>query len=200
MNVNGRSKIGKKQEGEVEKKERSMKTITIISLLCLGMFLVIGTGVAFAANDSDTETSNVSLTIPHAVKLVISNPDATKTLGQDGTAESAFDADYVALDADNPHLKVSANKSWKLSAQMTAWTAPYGKAAGDLQIKDAGLSHVTVSAFTSLSNTVDLVIAEHTVGVKNEDHPIQYGIKLDYTKDVPGDYSTIVTYTLATQG
>jgi len=34
MNVNGRSKIGKKQEGEVEKKERSMKTITIISFLC----------------------------------------------------------------------------------------------------------------------------------------------------------------------
>lgn len=152
--------------------------------------------------DVDTQTSIVVLSIPHACKLNITNPDATKTLMQDGTAEQAFDNGYVEFDTSNPTLKVSSNKNWILSAKSSGFTgAPYPKPVGDLQLKDAGSLHVTngFDSYKSLSTT-DQEIASYSLGVKNESHPCQYRIILDWTKDIPGTYTATVTYTLSTNG
>jgi len=177
-----------------------MKTLKVISLLCIGILVLGGYSIVLAAEDSDVETSNVTLTINPVCRLVISNSNVTKTLLSDAEAEAAFDAGYIDLDADAPNLKVSANKSWKLTTLSSGFAdnAGYIKDIGDLQLKDAGLAHVTMASFTSLS-AVDQEVGSHTAGVKNEDHPCQYRILLDYTKDIAGDYSATVTYTLATQ-
>jgi len=180
-----------------------MKTLIIVSLLCLGIFLVMGYSVAYAVGeDSDTETSAVSLTIPHAAKLVISDADSSLTLAQDGTAETAFEAGYTDMPADYPKLKVSANNGWQLSAQVTAPFAAVGtytKAVGDLELKhDNAYVQNGFGGFTALSTT-DQVISSNGVGDKNEWHNCQYRILLDYENDVPGTYNATVTYTLATQ-
>ena len=178
-----------------------MKTLSIIFALVLGIFLVIGVSAVYATPDNDTETSAVSLTIPHAAKLVISQADSSKTLTQDGDAETDFDAGQTDLDVGKPNLKVSANQSWKLMATSSGFAAngTYTKDIGDLQLKNVG-SYVagTFASFTSLS-AVDQDIAVNAIGVKNDDNNCQYRILLDYTKDIPGTYTATVTYTLATQ-
>lgn len=178
-----------------------MKTLSIIFVLVLGIFLVMGVSAVYATPDSDTETSAVSLTIPHAAKLVISQADSSKTLTQDVDAETEFDQGWTDLDAGKPNLKVSANQSWKLMAKSSGFAANglYTKAIGDLQLKHAGLYVAgEFGSFTSLAST-DLDIAVNTIGVKNENYDCQYRILLDYTKDIPGTYTATVTYTLATQ-
>lgn len=180
-----------------------MKTLNLISTLCLGIMLVLGFGViAYAVGeDAESQTSNVSLTIPHGAKLVISNADSSKTLTQDGDAETDFDNGYTDLTAGKPNLKVSANKSWKLSAKTSGFAVngSYTKSAGDLQLKGVGTSISNgFDAFKSLAVT-DQDVAVNTVGVKNDNYDMQYRVLLDYTKDIPGAYTATVTYTLATQ-
>jgi hypothetical protein len=169
--------------------------------------LIIGISVAYGAGeDTETETSTASLIIPHTAKLAISNQNPSKTLIQDDTSEDAYDAGFVEMDATYPTLTVTSNMKWKLTAKVTtAWPgvvagdgSTYVKAVGDLLVKDAGSNHVTTSSYTPLSDSTDLEMASAAIGVKNESHPCQYKILLDYTKDVPGTYTTTVTYTLAT--
>ena len=179
-----------------------MKTLSIIFALVLGIFLVMGFNAVYAVGgDSDIETSAVSLTIPHAAKLVISQADSSKALSQDSDAEADFDTGYTDLDVGKPNLKVSANKDWKLMAKSSGFAAvgTYTKDVGDLQLKNVG-SYVagTFGDFTSLSVT-DQDIAVNAIGVKNDDNNCQYRILLDYTEDIPGTYTATVTYTLATQ-
>ena len=199
MNTKSRSKRLKNQEVEVEKKEENMKTIAIVSLLCLGMFLAMGTGVVFAAEDTRTQTSTVNLAVPANCKLEITGANQTKELTAD-QAVAAFDDTFIVLNANEPTLKVSANKKWVLSAKSGGFGAvgSYTKAIGDLQLKDAGTANVVMGDFTGLLAT-DQTVASYTIGVKKESHPCQYKILLDYTKDIPGTYTATVTYTLATQ-
>lgn len=178
-----------------------MRAFAIISLLCAGVLLIMGIGMVYAAGENThTQTSTVTLDIPHAAKLDITNADPSKTLVQDGSAETAFDAGYVELDAAYPTLVIRANKNWKLSAKSGGFAVngAYTKDIGDLQLKDAGAAHVTMSSYVSLS-AVDQEVASSAAGVRDESHPCQYKILLDYTKDIPGTYTAIVTYTLATQ-
>jgi len=174
----------------------------LMVLLIVGL-LVMGSSAVYAAPDSDTETSNISLTITHAAKLVIAQADSSLELLQDGSAEIAFEADYTEMPAGYPKLKVSANKNWQLSAQVTtafAAVGTYTKDVADLQLKHTNATYVQNSFddFVSLSSTVDQVICSNATGVKNVFVECQYGIILDYTKDVPGTYTATVTYTLAT--
>jgi len=168
-------------------------------LFLLVGFLVMGAGMVYAADeDSEVQTSDVSLTIPHAAKLIISQSDSSKTLTQDSDAETDFDNGYTDMDAGKPNLKVSANKNWKLSAKSSGFTGPYAKATGDLQLKHTGSYVVNgFSDFVSLAET-DQDIASNATGVKSENYDCQYRILLDYTQDVPGTYTATVTYTLAT--
>jgi len=154
-----------------------MRLIEVILIVVLILFIVAIYNIAFAEEDVDTQTSVVSLTIPHVCHLTISQPNSSKTLGVDGDSESAFNDGYVELDADKPTLKVSANKSWKLFTRSSGFSpnGSYTKDIGDLQLKDAGSAHVTngFNDYKSLS-ALDQEIASHTGGIKNEFHPCQY--------------------------
>ena len=178
-----------------------MRLAEIILIVVLILFIAVIYNIAFADEDVDTQTSVVSLTIPHISHLTISQPNASKTLGADGDAEEAFNAGYIEFDNGAPTLKVSANKSWKLSARTNGFSAngAYAKDTGDLQLKDTGSSHVTngFNDYKSLS-TIDQEVASYTGGIKNEFHPCQYKILLDYATDIPGTYEATVTYTLST--
>ena len=178
-----------------------MKRIKVI--LILALFLIVGGSyaIAQAQEDSDTQTSVVSLTIPHAAKLVIADADSSLVLDSDASAEAAFEDGYVEMPVAFPKLKVSANNGWQLSAQATtpfAAVSGYVKAVSDLKLKHDGL-YVSngFDSFKSLSAS-DQEIASHGAGVKNQWHNCQYRILLDYTKDVPGTYTATVTYTLST--
>ena len=176
-----------------------MRKRVVILILFLVLFLMMVYSLIYSAEDSEIHTSVVTLTIPETCQLVV-NSASSKTLTADGSAETAFAAGYIELDANYPTLTVDANKQWKLSAKSSGFAAvgTYTKAIGDLKLKDTGASHVTMSSYTSLT-AVDQEVGSHTAGVSDESHPCQYKILLDWTKDIPGTYEATVTYTLATQ-
>ena len=178
-----------------------MKTAGIKLIFCLLLFLLtfLPLNISLAEEDTDAQTSVVTLNIPSACKLTISQSNASKTLSWDGTAEAAFEAGFVEFDSGAPTLKVSANKNWKLSVRSSGFSAndSYTKDTGDLQLRDAGTDHVVMPAYTSLSSQ-NQDIASHSGGVKNEMHPCQYRILLDWSEDIPGTYEATVTYTLTT--
>lgn len=175
-----------------------MKTYRFIFILVIVLFC--GIAYVYAGPDSKTQTSTVTLNVPESVKLAITSANVTKTLAQGTENETAFDNGYVDLPAATPTLTVSANKKWALSARTSAFSGPYAKSHTDLMLKDAGASHVTngFNDFKSLDLT-DQEISSYTAPVKQESHPIQYRIKLDWAKDIAGTYTATVTYTLATQ-
>jgi len=175
---------------------KNLFPLFIAFLLFLGCFACV---TVKAEEDVDTQTSIVILTIPPTCNLKIQNADSSKTLTQDASSELAFDAGHVDLDAGKPTLLVSANNNWQLTAKSSGFNTinDYTKDVGDLQLKDTGNVHVTLTNFTSLSDT-DKEVASALVGVKDEEHPIQYRILLDYHKDIPGIYTATVTYTLTT--
>lgn len=179
-----------------------MRSFKFLAIFIFLIYILWPINMLWAEEDVDTQTSIVVLSIPAACQLDITNPDQTKTLSQDGSAELAFEAGFTEFDSGTPTLKVSANKSWKLSARSSGFNdnAGYIKDTADLQLRDAGASHVQngFSNYEPLS-VDDQEIASYIGGVKNEMHPCQYKILLDYTKDIPGTYSATVTYTLATQ-
>lgn len=156
--------------------------------------------IAVAVEDVDTQTSIVSLTVPPACRLSISNPNITKTLNQGGEIESAFDAGYIDFNPSTPVLTISSNKGWNLSVKSSDFSGPYSKSVSDLTLKDTNTSGHVINGFnnfTALSLT-DQQMAYYTRPSKNENHPIQYRIILDWTKDIPGTYTATVTYTLST--
>ena len=157
----------------------------------------------WAEEDIDTQTSIVVLSIPAACNLEIINPDQTKTLGIELPLEASFAAGYTEFDSAKPTLTVSANKSWKLTAKSSGFNinGTYTKDTEDLQLKDTSASGHVRNGFGSYKSLtgIDQEVASYIGGVKDESHPLQYKILLDYTKDIPGTYSATVTYTLATQ-
>ena len=175
------------------------KILLVLSSVLAGV-LYFGLGVAQAeGEDIDTQTSVVILTVPATSTLLIENSDSSKVLVQDGSSEEAFDAGYLDMDPGKPTLYVSANNQWLLTAKSSGFNTvnSYTKAIGDLKLKDAGATHVTLGGFTPLSAT-DQEVASSLTGVKSEIHPLQYRILLDYQKDIPGTYTATVTYTLTT--
>jgi hypothetical protein len=177
----------------------TMREKSLIATLLLGMCLLMAYGASYAVEDLDQETSTVTLVIQPACNLTITNEAVSETLTMDSNAESAFGAGFVEFGADKPTLTVSSNEDWKLTVKSSGFTAPYSKKTGDLQLKDASSEHVKngFSDFKPLSET-DQEIASGDKGVKGENHPCQYKILLDYTKDVPGTYEATITYTLST--
>lgn len=179
-----------------------MKLFVYSSILISCAILIFNCKVVFGEEDVDSQTSIVVLSIPSTCHLSILNPDQTKTLSQDGTAESAFEAGYTEFDSGAPTLIVSSNKNWKLSARSSGFNNNDGyiKATEDLQIKDLAANHVkdSFNNYKSLSD-IDQEITSYSGGVKEENHPCQYRVLLDWTKDIPGTYTATVTFTLTTQ-
>lgn len=175
----------------------------IALILGLALFLLVDHCLTQiqAVEDLDEQASTVSLTILPSSHLRIIDDLASETLIQDSSAEDAFDAGFVELEPDKPTLIVNINKKWKLTAKTSGFTGPYAKGIGDLMLKDAGRKHVRkgFKKFKALT-AKDQAIASHKKGVRDEEHPCQYKILLDWTKDLPGTYEATVTYTLTTPG
>jgi len=172
------------------------------SLLLFVIFIIIlySCNIVTAVEDVDTQTSVVTLTVPPSCKLAISDPNITKTLNQGGEIEAAFDAGYVDFSASTPVLTISANKGWNLNVKATNFTGPYSKSVSDLKLKDASSSGHVTNGF-NVFKPLDLNGQEMAASInpsKNESHPLQYRIMLDWTNDIPGSYSSTVTYTLTT--
>lgn len=180
-----------------------MKNICLV-LVMVGV-MALGFGIAYAAPDSDTQNSVVTLNVPHSVRLDIDNADATKTLNADGDSEVDFEAGETLMTAGYPTLRVRANKSWKLFAKSSGFgqvvngAITYDKAVTDLKLLNTGAHKSNgFDAFKALA-LVDQEIASYGIGIKNDSNPMQYKILLDWTKDIPGTYVATVTYTLATE-
>jgi len=154
-----------------------------------------------AAQDMDEEVSTVTLVITPACKLDIVDSKVSKTISPDTDARASFTEGFIEFDASKPTLIVDSNNKWKLSVRSTDFSGPYSKEAADLMLKDLSSLHVKsgFSDYVSLSN-MDQDIAMYTGGVKDEEHPLQYKILLDWEKDVPGVYEATITYTLSTIG
>jgi hypothetical protein len=112
-----------------------------------------------------------------------------------------FDKGGVELAANKPTLIIDSNQRWKLTARTSGFAGPYPKDTKDIMLKDLADTHVEngFDDFKSLSDK-DQEIASYRAGVKDENHPCQYKILLDYSKDVPGTYTATVIFTLSTQG
>jgi len=172
-------------------------------ILLISVIMVIGGRIAYAelSTDSDSQNSVATLNIPDTGFLdICTQANASKTLNQDGDAEIDFEAGYTDFLEGYPTLTVKVNKGWKLSARSSGFSAngAYIKGAGDLMLINTGSRTSNgFNAFKSLS-LENQEIASYNKGVKNDTNAIQYRIKLDWAKDVPGTYTATVTYTLST--
>ena len=177
--------------------KRSKKVFIITVLFILGL----GFPVMQAAQDMDEEVSTVTLVISPACKLDIINSKVSKEISSENDAKAFFSEGFVELDINSPTLIIDSNNKWKLSARSSDFTGPYPKDVADLLLKDLSNNHVEAgfTGYTPLS-TKDQDIAMHAKGVKDEQHPLQYKILLDWEKDVPGTYEATITYTLSTIG
>jgi len=157
--------------------------------------------ICSAAQDQDQQISVVTIIIQPTSNLGIVDANVSETLIQNETAEDRFDKGGVELAANKPTLIIDSNQKWKLTARTSGFSGPYLKDTKDIMLKDSSETHVEngFNDFKSLSDK-DQEIAAYSAGVKNENHPYQYKILLDYSKDVPGTYTATVIFTLSTQG
>ena len=107
-------------------------------------------------------------------------------------------------------LAVTANKAWKVLARNTSF-APvegYVKPASDLwlRIKDKTIVHkgegnggtlsATFSGFTPLGDQDQILWSNTTGGDNGCTAKIDFKVLLNAAKDIPGTYTTTVTYTI----
>ena len=174
---------------------------SILFLIFFSMLLMVEYAISNAGQDTDQQTSTVTLVIAPACNLGIVDNNVSQTITVGSTADQAFIQGFIEFDASKPTLIVNSNKDWKLSVNSTDFTGPYSKNISDLQLKDLSASHVA-NGFDSYQplSTSGQDVAMYNTGVKNESHPIQYRILLDWEKDIPGTYEATVVYTLSTIG
>lgn len=197
-----------------------MKKLNVLVLMVVG-FMVLGVGSVYAAEDiADTQTSQVTLTIEETSQLGITNPNVTESLNRDGNSETSYDAGYYIFTA-KPLLNVDANKKWKLTAHVGDWSLPNGyPSAGnkksvssdsDILLYVTGGAYITgfdsqtpapttgINVNGELLSSTAQTMANHKGGVSDEAYTCTYSIFLDWTNDIPGQYSIQVTYTLVTE-
>jgi len=169
----------------------------------LSLIFILGTGFPStqAFQDKDEEISTITLIITPACRLDIVDSRVSKTVSSDAGTGAIFNDGSVELDSSKPMLIIASNDKWKLSVRSTDFTGPYSKDVSDLLLKDLSNIHVEngFSDYQPLSSR-DQDIATYAGGVKDEKHPLQYKILLDWEKDVPGTYEATITYTLSTIG
>ena len=177
-----------------------MKDKMAWTVFCIFSFLV-PINVVHAEVDSQDESSEVTLVIVSKANLRIIDGTVSKVLMEDGSAEKALDQGFIELDKDKPTLIVNSNRPWGIFVKSSGFEGPYPKATTDLMLIDRAKQHV-VNGFDNfkLLTTNYQLLAGYWRGVRDESHPCQYKILLDYTKDVPGTYECIVTYKMVIVG
>jgi hypothetical protein len=175
------------------------RRVTAGALVALG---VIGSAVAARADES--ATVEVPILAPPLGSLQIWDDTAGLiAMTVDGTGEALFDAGAVESAVAATLLRISADDTWELSvSREAAWTAPagYAKDGDDVQVR------ITTAPAGTIQNGADSYLSPGTSGtvilsdgqpVDNNRVEVQTRVLLDWAKDVPGDYSMTLTYTLA---
>ena len=177
--------------------ERSARVL----LLVVALIFIPSFPITRAAEDKNEQVSVVTLIITPACKLDIVDSKVSKTISADSGASASFIEGFVEFDSSKPTLVIDSNNKWKLSVRSTDFTGPYSKEAADLMLKDLSNLHVE-NGFTDYRplSVSDQDVAMYAAGVKDEKHPMQYKILIDWEKDVPGTYEATITYTLSTIG
>jgi len=203
-----------------------MRNFKVLTMVVIGL-MVMGSAAVYAVEDGavdDTQTSTVSLTIDNTCQLDITSPAVAASLSQDGNSETSYDAGYYTF-AATPVLNVDANKKWKLTAKMDPWTKPDtypsegNKNTVDsnsdllLYVVGGDLTNVTGFNATTLTSaphtsasvnglgltSLDQTVANDGRGESDGVYTCTYPVLLDWANDIPGVYSTVVTYTLVTE-
>jgi len=187
-----------------------MRTTLRLALLLIAA--LVAASPVFA-QDTDTENSIVGGTIPQLCQLRIAGTTANLlNLNQDGDGEAAYDAGFINSAATATVLTVDANTAWDLTVNYagtgwaeTAGITPYTKANTDLLIKitnnPAGTDVNGYKAgFKSPPAPAgpESMLADAAVGASNRAVHIQTKVLLDWTKDIPGIYTTTLVYTVVT--
>ena len=205
---------------------RNLKVLTmvVIGLMVMGsaaVYAAPGTEDSSGGVGDDRQTSTVTLTVDETCQLGIGGTvNPSEAISRDGNSETSYDAGYYTF-STKPILNVDANKNWRLTAKMSVWTLPAGyadgnkldvSAASDLLLHVTGGNHITgfdASTLTVAPNTsatvdgelltsTDQTIANHARGESNDTYTCTYSVFLDWANDIPGVYTTTVTYTLVT--
>jgi hypothetical protein len=184
-----------------------MRATLLLVLLLIGA--VVGVSPAFAA-DTDTENSTIGGTIPELCQIRFAGGVSDLLdLNQDGDGEAAYDAGFVTSTATATVLTLDANTAWELSVNYVGagWAANglYTKANTDLLIQITntpafgGNPNGYVGAYVSppAAAGVENMLEDAAIGVHDLPVHIQTKVLLDWTKDIPGTYSTTLVYTLA---
>ncbi|MFH1854420.1 MAG: hypothetical protein ABH815_03805 [Candidatus Omnitrophota bacterium] len=178
---------------------RTLKSFKIFLIVFYLVYIVCLTRTF--ADESDT--SGVTMHVPSICKLTINDSIQIMNLLQDASGEAAYEAGHIDGENNKPALIVDSNTGWKLSVKASFdWgiVDGYQKSTSDLQLKVVSNSgHQTgFTNFTPVSLN-DQEIASYSAGVGDDIYNGQYRILLDWTKDIPGAYFIIITYTLSTQ-
>jgi len=141
--------------------------------------------------------------IPSICKLTVKQSDQTINLSKDASGEAAYEAGFINGRPRSPVLIVDSNTNWKLSVKVSSdWNQvdSYKKTTGDIRLKiKSKTGHQTgFSDFTPLS-LGDQEIATCRGGVNDDIYRCRYRILLDWGRDIPGNYSIIIVFTLSTQ-
>ena len=173
----------------------------VTPVVVLVLFALLGTSSAALAEV--IKRSSVVVTMPQLAVLEISGDlSGLLSLSPDASGETAYEAGYVASAPAATILTLNVTGAWDLSARLAgAWTCPddYDKDEADLKIRisstPAGDIQHGAGDFISLGTT-DTSILSGTFGGGPYPVDIQTKVLLKWAKDVPGDYSITVTYTL----
>ena len=167
-----------------------VKRYRIINVMVLTLALSYGV-IAYAAED--TQTSNITFTIPPIVNL-----DLTGDLLEPTINGLDLDAGYKDTTAAVPSLTVTSNDNWELKVTTVGWTAPWSKPTTDLMLVHTNGDYVVngFNSFKALSDT-DQTIASSASAIAMETFDCQYRILLDPVNDTPGSYSITITFTLS---
>ena len=167
----------------------------MVSFLLLAYFFL---SPIYAAND----TSSVSMLVPPICKLTIEDSDQTINLIKDASGEAAYEKGYIDGQKNKPVLIVDSNTFWKLSVRVSSdWNmvGSYKKDTEDLLLKitSDGGRQTGFNDFTSLS-LYDQEVAFYKSGIGDDFYYGQYRILLNWEKDIPGNYTIIIVFTLST--
>lgn len=143
------------------------------------------------AQCSSGNSCTVTISMPVASVLRLSLSTTVTDLGTPTAAD--FTAGY--RDATGPTVTVKANRAWQLTVAGQGTQFTY---SGSLADPNKPLSDLTWSVTPSgYGNTLAIPAAFGSGGPGLTTGPIYFRTHWDFLRDIPGDYQSVVSFTLA---
>lgn len=144
---------------------------------------------ASCTSNACTLNQTVSATIPAFLKMTLGAN--TFTLTAPLVTDFAADSTANITEASTFNVTVISNKPYNASVTGAAWTAPWVKPVSDLSF------NVNAGSFTTMTTGAqNLYAASQTHTFQGRAAVIGFKTHWDFTNDVPGNYSMVLTYTL----